>query len=117
MGLRVSDELLFIRGPALPSVVSGLLTADGKAGPRMKKMVRGDTRCFSRRGMRHVVGRMSSSVRVKHLGERRTRKPVRPLTLARVEYHHEEADVGVLAAITKCVSHSVCSPAPERSDS
>ena len=35
--------LLFIRGPALPSVVSGFLTADGKAGLRMKKMVRGDT--------------------------------------------------------------------------
>ena len=35
--------LLFIRGPALPSVVSGFLTADGKAGLRMKKMARGDT--------------------------------------------------------------------------
>ena len=37
-------ELLCIRGPALPSVVSGFLTADGKAGLRMKKMVRGNTR-------------------------------------------------------------------------
>ena len=36
-------ELLCIRGPALPSVVSGFLTADGKAGLRMKKMARGDT--------------------------------------------------------------------------
>ena len=34
---RVPGELLFIRGPALPSVVSGFLTTDGKAGLRMKK--------------------------------------------------------------------------------
>ena len=36
-------ELLCIRSPALPSVVSGFLTADGKAGLRMKKMAREDT--------------------------------------------------------------------------
>ena len=40
---RVPGELLFIRGPALPSVVSGFLTTDGKAGLRMKKMAREDT--------------------------------------------------------------------------
>ena len=39
--LRHYRELLFIRGPAVPSVVSGFLTADGKAGPRMKKAARG----------------------------------------------------------------------------
>ena len=37
-------ESLFIRGPALPSVVSGFLTTDGKAGLRMKKAIRSDTR-------------------------------------------------------------------------
>ena len=36
-------ESLCIRGPALPSVVCGFLTAVGKAGLRMKKMARGDT--------------------------------------------------------------------------
>ena len=40
---RVPGELLFIRGPALPSVVSRFLTTDGKAGLRMKKMAREDT--------------------------------------------------------------------------
>ena len=33
-------ESLLIRGPALPSAVRKLLTADGKAGPRMKKTIR-----------------------------------------------------------------------------
>ena len=34
----VSNRIVFfIRGPALPSAVSHLLTTDGKAGPRMKK--------------------------------------------------------------------------------
>ena len=34
----VSERIVFfIRGPALPSAVSHLLTTDGNAGPRMKK--------------------------------------------------------------------------------
>ena len=36
--------------------------------------------------MRHFVGRTSLSVRVEHLGERRTRTSVVPLYLARVKY-------------------------------
>ena len=48
---------------------------------------------------------MSSSVRGKHIEERRTRKSDGPRRLARVESHHDEADVGVLVAITQCVSH------------
>ena len=30
---------LFIRGPALPSVVRNTLTTDGRAGPRMKSRI------------------------------------------------------------------------------
>ena len=40
---------------------------------------------FARREMRHFVGRTSSSVRVKNLGERRTRTSVVRLDLTRVK--------------------------------
>ena len=119
-GTASPGALLCIRGPALPSVVSGFLTTDGKAGLRMKKMARGDTRYFSRRGMRHFVGRMSSSVRGEHLGERRTRKFVGPLRLARAECHPEEGGRGGGWGRSQSVSHTrafgndLCGNAPSR---
>ena len=53
-------ESLSIRGPALPSVVNHRLTADGKAGPRMKKTILLDTlhsgRLGFRMSLRNAVG-------------------------------------------------------------
>ncbi len=42
--------------------------------------------------MRHFVGRTSLSVRVEHLGERRTRTSVVRLHLARVKYCCDETE-------------------------
>ena len=100
--------LLFIRGPALPSVVSGFLTTDGKAGLRMKKMARGDTdaSCGEDEAFRRTDVLIRPSVRGEDLGGRRTRRSVGPLRQARVECHPEEADRGGGGGQSQSASHT-----------